>query len=295
MALKEAGFLEFNRDGIFINFIQAEGHLRNVSPDKEYNEGDWSCIVKHLADAEGHADEAVSHSLVIEGAMSSIFYQSLRDKIRNLRKAIQGGVNPSAAILALRNVRRSFESKNPTFDISKCKSCGLTEEYPLTVRQTTDIVAYPVKEILNSPSVSKSYNREIVQVASRGKRMASNREIATVYGSLWLGKGVSRLAQYVDVAYPLVPVINQKPSVLINIAGAVGGVLAGMKLQNETYSTVGMLVGAYLSTGLWDTIETMITPAVAVQRAAVVYRPFVPSAPRVVPNASTAGPVLMGG
>ncbi|KKM03626.1 hypothetical protein LCGC14_1772580, partial [marine sediment metagenome] len=61
---KEAYYLSFNRDEIFKNLIAGEGHFRNFNSQKEDSVGFLNCIVKHLADAEGHCDEAVSHALI---------------------------------------------------------------------------------------------------------------------------------------------------------------------------------------------------------------------------------------
>lgn len=118
-------FLEWNKDNIFINLIQAEDHLRNVaseSPTPEF----LNCVVKHLAYAEGEADEAVSHSLILEGQLASREFAKLRDEIRKLRKLIQKGAlsSPEKAIEEVRKIRGQFEYFNPEYDVSKCGSCG---------------------------------------------------------------------------------------------------------------------------------------------------------------------------
>jgi len=118
-------FLEWNKDNIFINLIQAEDHLRNVasnSPTPEF----LNCVVKHLAYVEGEADEAVSHALILEGERASKEFAKLRDEVRKLRKAIMKGVVNSSekAIEEVRKLRGIFEYFNPEFDVSKCASCG---------------------------------------------------------------------------------------------------------------------------------------------------------------------------
>lgn len=123
MVGSESYFLEFNKDEIFKNIIAVEGHLRNVKP--EYDAGDLACIVKHLADIEGHCDEAISHSLVAEGESSSKKFRELRDRVRDFRKKVQRGkITPEEGIREIREIRAFFESFNPEYDISKCKTCG---------------------------------------------------------------------------------------------------------------------------------------------------------------------------
>lgn len=123
---KEAGYLEYNQDEIFKNLIAAEGHFRNVkASDKEEAAGFMNCVVKHLADAEGHADEAISHSIATNKTEAEK-YQTLRDNIRDLRHDLQKGkVSPTEGIKRTRNVRRYFEGFNPEFDISKCQACDI--------------------------------------------------------------------------------------------------------------------------------------------------------------------------
>ena len=86
---KEAYYLTFNRDEIFKNLIASEGHFRNFNSQKEDSVGFLNCIVKHLADAEGHCDEAVSHALISENGDTSKLFLDLREEIKELRKWIQ--------------------------------------------------------------------------------------------------------------------------------------------------------------------------------------------------------------
>lgn len=140
---KEKYFLEFNRDEIFKNLLAVEGHFRNI--EKEAHDfGFLNCIVKHLADAEGHADEAISHALVVEGEESSRKFYELRNMIRDLRKRIQSrGMVPEEGIKEVRRIRRFFESFNPSYDVSKCSSCG------------------PIEEVLKRLNIPKTDLREI--------------------------------------------------------------------------------------------------------------------------------------
>ena len=73
---------------------------------------------------EGHADEAICHSVVVADAKTSEHFKKLRDEIQEFRHDVQDGkVNPSQGIERVRQIRREFEGFNPDFDISKCKAC----------------------------------------------------------------------------------------------------------------------------------------------------------------------------
>jgi len=127
---KEGYYLKFNKDEIFKNLIAAEGHFRNIADKGEeaMAAGYANCVVKHYADAESHADEAISHSAVVEGDESSRLFQDLRDGIKDARWKLQkGGINPFEGIKEARNLRRKFESFNREYDISKCKACEPVE------------------------------------------------------------------------------------------------------------------------------------------------------------------------
>jgi len=127
---KEAYYLQYNKDEIFKNLIAAEGHFRNIAQreTESMEAGYANCVVKHYADAESHADEAISHSAIVEGPESSRMFQDLRDRIQSARRGIQqGGINPFEGIREARNIRRQFESFNPEYDITKCKACEPVE------------------------------------------------------------------------------------------------------------------------------------------------------------------------
>jgi len=124
---KENYYLTFNKDEVFKSLIACEGHFRNLKSVKQDSMGFLNCIVKHLADAEGHCDEAISHSLIVDGKESSQKFLELRDEIRTFRKWIQSSpVSREEGILEIRKLRKSFESFNVEYDISKCQACGDT-------------------------------------------------------------------------------------------------------------------------------------------------------------------------
>jgi len=122
---KEGYYLNFNRDEIFKNLIASEGHFRNFTNLKEDEKGFLNCIVKHLADAEGHCDEAISHALIAENEETSRSFLELRDTIRDFRRYIQSSpITRDEGIREIRKIRRRFEAFNPDYDVSKCETCG---------------------------------------------------------------------------------------------------------------------------------------------------------------------------
>ena len=126
---KERYYLNFNKDEIFKALIASEGHFRNFTELKEDKKGFLNCIVKHLADAEGHCDEAISHALIAENEETSRSFLELRDNIRDLRRYIQSSpITRDEGIREIRQIRRNFEAFNQDYDISKCETCGDPEE-----------------------------------------------------------------------------------------------------------------------------------------------------------------------
>ena len=122
---REGYYLNFNKDEIFKALIASEGHFRNFKEIKLDKVGFLNCVVKHLADAEGHCDEAISHALIAENEEKSRRFLELRDKIRDFRKWIQSSpITRDDGIREIRKIRRRFESFNPDYDVSKCETCG---------------------------------------------------------------------------------------------------------------------------------------------------------------------------
>jgi Tol biopolymer transport system component len=124
VAGKEKFFLRYNQDEIFKGLLATEGHFRNVQGKGLDDSGFMNCAVKHLADVESHADEAICHSVVVADAGTSEHFKKLRDEVQEFRHDVQDGkVNPSQGIERVRQIRHEFEGFNPDFDISKCKAC----------------------------------------------------------------------------------------------------------------------------------------------------------------------------
>jgi hypothetical protein len=131
-------FLTFNKDEIFKSLLAAEGHLRQLKP--EFKGEDLSCLVKHLGEAESHADEAVSHTAELKLDVESGKFKELRDRLREFRRKLQSEqVKSEDAIREIRSIRGFFESFNPEYNVSSCKLCGDIEEVlaKLNIPKTT--------------------------------------------------------------------------------------------------------------------------------------------------------------
>ena len=119
-------FLEYNKDNIFTNLLQAEDHLKklNTPADVEFAQ----CAVKHLAMVEGEANEAVAHSLELGKPREAEVYREIERDAKKLRRKIKAGADPNELVLEVRRIRKKFEKLNPAYDTSQCRACGEVEE-----------------------------------------------------------------------------------------------------------------------------------------------------------------------
>ncbi len=165
---KESYYLNFNRDQIFINLLHTEGHFRYFIILKEDEKGFLNCCVKHLADAEGHCDEAISHALIAESEDSSRGFLELRDKIRELRRYIQSSpITRDEGIREIRKIRRSFEAFNPDYDVSKCETCGDPAE---VMEDITKILS----ELKNNSYATAAHENDAEDFLIMEREMAEN-------------------------------------------------------------------------------------------------------------------------
>lgn len=141
--VSDAKFLEWNKDNIFCNLIQAEYHLGELGSDFASRAEFLTCVTKHLAYVEGESSEAVSHSLMVEGPEKSQEYARIRDETRNLRKRIQKGeITTEESIKEVRRIRHIFEKLNPLYDTSQCQACGIDDKTCRTgdVNQKSEVI-----------------------------------------------------------------------------------------------------------------------------------------------------------
>lgn len=247
----ESKFLDYNRDNIFISLVQAEGHFRNLESGAAGRGEFMSCISKHLAYAEGEAEEAVSHSLIVEGSERSRDYATIREEARTLRKRIQGGgVTAEEGIREIRRIRSLFERVNPHFDTGKCRSCGNAEGFLEELGAENDKGLY-------SPSAQHSHRSN----ESDQNMKAVMKEVATVVGGVNIGWGIGYTAKaYLD---PMAPgaIMGQTPSLLIDVGGTLAGIIGAVKLKGATAKKLATYIAAGLSTYIWDDLAKLLAPA----------------------------------
>ena len=122
---KTKQFLEYNKENIYTNLLQAEDHARYVE-----DLGHAQCLIKHLRFIIGELKEMENHAgIVMPEIVDEI--TDLRSKVEQLYKGI---VNGTADIKQLANniwlIRKEFEAIVPEFDTNRCESivCSITPE-----------------------------------------------------------------------------------------------------------------------------------------------------------------------
>jgi len=250
---KEQYFLEYNKGNIATDLIQAEVHFRKL---KNTGDGDSrghaNCCVKHLLHASGESLESVSHALVLGNPGESHSFRSLASNIDAFRKRLQSeNVSPDEGILAVRNLRNQFESFNPEFDVSKCRSCGSMEGFDDLIKDANN---------LNM----QSDNYAIVDKRMASKNNISGKDMAILYGGQWVGLGVN---QAIDMAVP-------QYGLAAKLIGAIALPLLSYYVRmNKTVAQVLVLTGGYLSTKLVDYAgQYLPTARVQTRNVAVVRR-----------------------
>jgi len=137
---KETYFLNYNKDNIFANLLQAEDHLRHLQSADNLTPGFQACVLKHLAFISGECLEAQSHSLVTLGKETSRKYAELQTKVDEIKKGVQTGkLSADEGILKVREARKLFEKINPDYDMESCQACGNMEDTARMVKSLKPI------------------------------------------------------------------------------------------------------------------------------------------------------------
>lgn len=238
--MKEKYYLDYNKDNIFINLIQSEDHFKYLGiykfADPEV-EGFANCIVKHLADAEGEASEAVSHSLVVEGSEPSTKFRKLKDGLRAFRKRLQTSyVSPDEGIKAIRKLRREFEGFNVEYDVSKCESCGPTTEL---LRALTKFKGLEKKKLNTNNPYTHVGERKM---AYNMKAIASDALVGFVAGTGGAAIHFLGFAPKLD-AYTIMGV---RGGAIADIVVGLVSVVAGSQVRQEWLKSLLYLLGTTL-------------------------------------------------
>ncbi len=240
---REERFLDYNNDNIFINLLQLETHLRNLD-DLETDGGQVSCLTKHLAEAEGEASEAISHSATISPDKTSI-YRKTKTKLYELRKNLPS-YSPNKAILKVREIRKEIEKVVPAFNTENCIACEKMDE--------------SVRKVFKSGS-----NNSISKRKFGGQRMVANKDIGVIAGSQFAGKLVEVLADQADVAMGQTgaPAFT-RASTWINIGGGLAAVVLGMVAlkKNPTARLAVVVAGTHMLTKVVDVAQEAMVPTV---------------------------------
>jgi len=125
--MREKRFLKYNNEKLMKNLLDAEDHLRNIS-NFGTDEGQNSCILKHLLLVESNAEEAISHSTEINPEHTNT-YRVILEKPSELRNSILSSeTTPNKAIVAIRETRKLVEQVAPEYNTSSCKACKLQKD-----------------------------------------------------------------------------------------------------------------------------------------------------------------------
>ena len=125
---KTKEFLEYNKDNILKNLLEAEHHAKMLT--SEIKGGHANCIIKHLLFIEGEAEEAINHSEIAEPKNVELF-KMFRDLVYSLRKSIMRGKikDPFELSRKIWILRKVFESFNEEYDTTKCAGCEILTYY----------------------------------------------------------------------------------------------------------------------------------------------------------------------
>ena len=211
-----------------------------------------------MADAEGESEEAISHSLIVEGDESSRRFKGLADNVREFRKKLQNSsISSTEGIRAIRDIRGQFESFNPEYDVSKCKSCGNIDGF---------LEEFDVAKNLNT----SRNNHYVDDDNMKSKSGVSGKDMAILYGGQWVGLGVDQAIDYAVPQYGM--------PIKLGLAAALPIVSYFVKMPKHI-AEVLVLTGGYLSTKLAEYVQQAIAPAVAVRKVSVRAPATVTAAP----------------
>ena len=252
--MKEQYFLDYNKGNLATDLIQAEVHFRKLNKTGGTDvKGHANCVVKHLLHASGEAQEATSHALVVANPGVSHSFRSLASNIDAFRKRLQTeNVGADEGIIAVRKLRGEFESFNPDFDVSKCRSCGAMADFG-------DLI----KDANNLNTNNDNYSN--VDKSMRPKNNIGGKDIALVYGTDLVGGWGLNTA--IDTYVP------QYGLAVKAAIAAILPVAAYFVKMPEYVAKALVLTGGYMLSKLPDYAGSIITPArVQTRKVAVVRR-----------------------
>lgn len=128
-------FLDFNKDNIFENLLQAEDHLKRIKNDARFQSehsvealDHIQCVIKHITMAKGESSEAQAHTLKSHPENYEN-YLELQERLKKIKEGIASKETTIEELIEdVRDARGFFENFNPDYDISKCRACGAVED-----------------------------------------------------------------------------------------------------------------------------------------------------------------------
>lgn len=255
---REERFLDYNNDNIFMNLLQLETHLRNLD-DLQTDESQVSCLAKHLAEAEGEASEAISHSATI-APKNTATYRKIKEKLFELRKNLPS-YSPNGAILKVREIRKIVEKVVPAFNTENCTAC---EELDAGIRK-----------VFKSGS-----NKSIIRKTGGLSQMIATKQVGIIAGSQFAGKFVEVLADQADVmAGTTGAAAFARTSTWINIGGGLAATLAGMLAlkKNPTAQLALVVAGTHMLTKVVDVAQEAMVPVIPPTVSAAIGAAAVPT------------------
>ena len=216
----EETFLDYNIDNIFINLIQAETHLKNLD-ESEYKEGYLSCLNKHLAEVEGEASEAITHSFLVNPEKSEAF-KEIRNQAHKIRKSLKHSV-PS--ILEVRNLRKIVEQINPGYDTSNCKACS----FSINEKNEKKKEKLYILQSLNT-NILKNSNDEVQEDMKITGKQAGYLALGNI-GGKFVQEGVAVAAT--QMPDELMPGTGITLDMVLNIAAGAGLTYYGVKYAKD--------------------------------------------------------------
>ena len=251
MALsKYEQFLDWNKENIFINLVQAEDHVRHST---ELRGEHASCILKHLAYVAGEADEAVSHALELGDAEQSRKFREISASARELmRRVREGSLSEEEAILSIRELRKKLSELAEEFNTEYCESC------------TIDFKMFSSSREENPYKKEKLINLEILHEEEKKMIDIKYKEYIPFVGGVALGLGLDKLYQKIDIIVGKTEsALVEKPSFWLEAITAVAPMLLATRLSGYA-KTIAFSAGAF------ELIMLAINTAIAIQREKLI-------------------------
>ncbi len=286
----EKYFLGFNKDEIFKWILAAEGHFRYVTSENKSE--DRACIVKHLAEVEGHSDEAVSHALIIQGEDVSVKYAKLRDMAKDLRKRVQTSqLSFSEGLIKIRSLRSYFESFNPDYDISKCSTCG-PKENVYRIEKTLLMQSGNSFQDWNLGEMQRFKREKPLNYRQTSSRvgyydMTKRNDVLGIYGAELVAKAAEMGFTAIDRSVgKLTAPIHERPSVWLNMIGGIGIPLVTLWRKVRAPWDLPLIAGGgHLFTKIVDYLREAISPGLGLGVTGILETPRIVYQPAAIVTA----------